>query len=88
MKYRDLIQFEPVIDVIQLRQADEKKRAEKLVSTYVISDRMTDVILHRILPSLSISGDKPGDGLFIVGNYGTGKSHLMSIVTAIAEHKD
>ncbi|MEW6085873.1 MAG: DUF6079 family protein [Chloroflexota bacterium] len=33
MKYRDLIQFEPVIDVIQLRQADEKKRAEKLVST-------------------------------------------------------
>lgn len=88
MKYRDLIQFEPVVDVIQLRQADEKKRAEKLVSTYVISDRMTDVILHRILPSLSISAEKPGDGLFIVGNYGTGKSHLMSIVTAIAEHKD
>jgi hypothetical protein len=88
MKYRDLIQFEPVIDVIQLRQADEKKRAEKLVSTYVISDRMTDVILHRILPSLSIGDEKPGDGLFIVGNYGTGKSHLMSIVTAIAEHKD
>jgi hypothetical protein len=88
MKYRDLIQFEPVVDVIQLRQADEKKRAEKLVSTYVISDRMTDVILHRILPSLSINAEKPGDGLFIVGNYGTGKSHLMSIVTAIAEHKD
>lgn len=88
MKYRDLIQFEPVIDIIQLRQADEKKRAEKLVSTYVISDRMTDVILHRILPSLSMNGDKPGDGLFIVGNYGTGKSHLMSIMTAIAEHKD
>ena len=88
MKYHDLIQFEPVVDVIQLRQADEKKRAEKLVSTYVISDRMTDVILHRILPSLSINAEKPGDGLFIVGNYGTGKSHLMSIVTAIAEHKD
>lgn len=88
MKYRDLIEFEPVVDVIQLRQADEKKRAEKLVSTYVISDRMTDVILHRILPSLSIHAEKPGDGLFIVGNYGTGKSHLMSIVTAIAEHKD
>jgi hypothetical protein len=88
MKYRDLIQFEPVVDVIQLRQADEKKRAEKLVSTYVISDRMTDVILHRILPSLGISSEKPGDGLFVVGNYGTGKSHLMSIITAIAEHAD
>ncbi len=88
MKYRDLIQFEPVIDIIQLRQADEKKRAEKLVSTYVISDRMTDVILHRILPSLSINTEKPGDGLFVVGNYGTGKSHLMSIITAVAEHAD
>ncbi|MEI7845475.1 MAG: DUF6079 family protein [Chloroflexota bacterium] len=86
MKYRDLIQFEPVVDIIQLRQADERIRAEKLVSTYVISDRMTDVILHRILPSLRFDSDKPGDGLFVVGNYGTGKSHLMSIVTAIAEH--
>ena len=88
MKYKDLIQFEPVVDVIQLRQADERARAEKLVSTYVISDRMTDVILHRILPSLRFDSEKPGDGLFVVGNYGTGKSHLMSLVTAIAEHAD
>ena len=88
MKYRDLLQFEPVIDVIQLRQADEKSRAEKLVSTYVISDRMMEVILHRILPSLRVDGTQPGDGLFVVGNYGTGKSHLMSLVTAVAEHAD
>lgn len=88
MKYRDLIQFEPVIDVIQLRQADQRARAEQLVATYVISDRMTDVILHRILPSLRTDQTRPGDGLFIVGNYGTGKSHLMSFITAIAEHVD
>ena len=68
MKYRDLLQFEPLIDVIQLCQADEKSRAEKLVSTYVISDRMIDVILHRILPSLRVVGTQPGDGLFVVGN--------------------
>ncbi len=88
MKYADLIQFEPVVDVIQLRQANEKKRAEKLVSTYVISDRMTDVILHNIRPSLSLESGKPGGGLFVVGNYGTGKSHLMSVITAVAEHTD
>ncbi len=52
MKYRDLIQFEPVTEVIQLRWADEKARAEKLVSTYVISDRMADVILSRIVPAV------------------------------------
>ena len=88
MKYRDLIQFEPVVDIIQLRQADQRARAEQLVSTYVISDRMTDVILHRILPSLRFDLDRPGDGLFVVGNYGTGKSHLMAWITAIAEYPD
>ncbi len=88
MKYKELIQFEPVVDIIQLRQADQRARAEQLVSTYVISDRMTDVILHRILPSLRCDLDRPGDGLFIVGNYGTGKSHLMAWITAIAEYPD
>ena len=88
MKYKELIQFEPVVDIIQLRQADQRARAEQLVSTYVISDRMMDVILHRILPSLRCDLDRPGDGLFIVGNYGTGKSHLMAWITAIAEYPD
>jgi hypothetical protein len=88
MKYRDLIQFEPVTEVIQLRWADEKVHAEKLVSTYVISDRMADVILSRIIPALELVNDQSGRGLFIVGNYGTGKSHLMSVITAIAEHAD
>lgn len=88
MKYRDLIQFEPVTEVIQLRWADEKARAEKLVSTYVISDRMADVILSRIVPALNIGDSQTGRGLFVVGNYGTGKSHLMSVITAIAEHTD
>lgn len=88
MKYRDLIQFEPVTEVIQLRWADEKDRAARLVSTYVISDRMADVILNRILPALSLGEKNAGRGLFIVGNYGTGKSHLMSVITAVAEHAD
>ena len=47
MKYRDLIQFEPLEDVIQLRSADERGKAEQLVNTYVISDRMADVLLHQ-----------------------------------------
>lgn len=27
-------------------------------------------------------------GIFIIGNYGTGKSHLMSVISALAEHGD
>jgi len=84
MKYRDLIQFEAVTEVIQLLAANQKERATQLVSTYVISDRMADVILHRILPAIRLEDDAVGRGLFIVGNYGTGKSHLMADISAIA----
>jgi len=88
MKYSELIQFEPVESVVKLRQADERKEAERLVRTYVISDRMADVILHRILPTLRLQRSEETGGLFIVGNYGTGKSHLMSLISAVSEHAD
>jgi hypothetical protein len=88
MKYRDLIQFEAVTEVIQLVSANEKSVAAQLIDTYVISDRMADVILHRILPALKLGENEKSRGLFIVGNYGTGKSHLMSVITSIAEHAD
>lgn len=85
MKYSDLVQFEPVEGVVKVRQADDRDTAERLVRTYVISDRMADVILHRILPALSLEPSEETGGLFVVGNYGTGKSHLMSLLSAIAE---
>lgn len=88
MKYRDLIQFEAVTEVIQLVSANEKSTAEQLVDTYVISDRMADVILHRILPALKLGKSGNDRGLLIVGNYGTGKSHLMSVLTSVAEYAD
>ncbi|NMA12761.1 MAG: ATP-binding protein [Chloroflexi bacterium] len=88
MKYRDLIQFEAVTEVIQLLKANQKETAAHLVETYVISDRMADVILHRILPALSLDSSRSGRGLFIVGNYGAGKSHLMAVISAICEHVD
>jgi len=88
MKYSELIQFEPVEGVVKVRQADERATAEQLVRTYVISDRMADVILHRILPTLTLERSEESGGLFVVGNYGTGKSHLMSLLSAVAEHAD
>lgn len=87
MKYQDLIQFESVTEVIQLLKANQKETAAQLVDTYVISDRMADVILHRILPALKLT-ENDGRGLFIVGNYGTGKSHLMAVISSICEHAD
>ena len=42
MKYGDLVQFDPIESVVQLRSADDAKAAERLVSTYVISDEMAE----------------------------------------------
>ncbi len=88
MKYRDLIQFEPVESVIELRSADKFEEAQKLVQTYVISDAMADKLTEQVFKHLQF--EKPYDtkGIFIVGNYGTGKSHLMSVISAIAEHEN
>ncbi len=88
MKYRDLIHFEAVTEVIQLVSADKKETAKRLIETYVISNRMADVILHRMIPNLKLDHTSKSRGLLIVGNYGTGKSHLMSVITSIAEHAD
>ncbi|MCX7708138.1 MAG: DUF6079 family protein [Anaerolineae bacterium] len=88
MHYRDLVQFDPIETVVQLRTADRKDEARRLVRSYVISDRMADVLLEVVLPQLRF--DRPADnkGILIVGNYGTGKSHLMSVISAVAEHAD
>jgi hypothetical protein len=87
MKYDDLFQFEPIETVIQLTEADSTERAMHLVDTFVISDRMAEQLSGLVIPNLQF--DEPADnkGLLVVGNYGTGKSHLMSVISAIAEHE-
>jgi hypothetical protein len=88
MKYRDLVQFDPIETVVQLRAADERAEAERLVRTYVISERMADLLTRLVFPHLQYTTPADNRGLFIVGNYGTGKSHLMSVLSAVAEHVD
>ena len=88
MLYRDLVQFDPIESVIQLRSADEKAAAARLVQTYVISDRMADQLAHVVIPQLRIDQPLDNKGVLVVGNYGTGKSHLMSVLSALAEYSD
>ncbi len=42
MKYGELIRFQPIESVIELRQANKREKAKELVATYVISDEMAD----------------------------------------------
>jgi predicted ATPase len=87
MKYNELIKFDPIETVVQLRDADESSAAKQLVKNYVISDEMADRLVNLVIPQLQFDVPMDNKGLLIVGNYGTGKSHLMSIISSLAENK-
>lgn len=84
MKYKDLIQFDPIETVVQLREADKASSAESLVRTYVVSDEMAERLNRLVIPQLQFDQPVDNKGLLVVGNYGTGKSHLMSVVSGLA----
>jgi len=88
MKYSELIDFEPIESIIQLREADSHDKARNLVETFVISDRMAEQLTELVIPNLQFDTPADNKGILIVGNYGTGKSHLMSYISALAEHED
>ena len=85
MKYGDLIHFDPIESVIQLRDADKSKSAQRLVNSYVISDEMAERLIQIVIPHMQFDNPIDNKGLLVVGNYGTGKSHLMSVVSSLAE---
>ncbi|MFO7633402.1 MAG: DUF6079 family protein, partial [Caldilinea sp.] len=85
MNYGDLVQFEPIESVVVLRDAERKNAAQQLVSTYVISEQMAERLNEIVFPHLQYDAPHDNKGLLIVGNYGTGKSHLMASISAVAE---
>jgi len=85
MKYEDLIRFDPIESVVQLRDADKSGAARHLVSTYVISEEMAERLVDLLIPQMQFDQPVDNKGILVVGNYGTGKSHLMSVVSSIAE---
>lgn len=88
MLYRELVQFEPLDTVVQLKESAEIGEARRLVKTYAVSDRMVDQLTGLVFPQLRPDRGIDNKGIFIVGNYGTGKSHLMSVVAGVAEHAE
>ena len=86
MKYSQLISFNPITTVIQLTDANIASEEEKLVRSYVMSDDMEKRIADIMLGQLQFEEFNDNKGVLLVGNYGTGKSHLMSLITAIAHN--
>ena len=88
MKYSELISFNPIEDVIQLTTADDANKAREYVKTYVMSDAMADSLQAPVIDQLQMDEVIDNKGVLVVGNYGTGKSHLMSVISAIAKDAD
>ena len=84
MKYGDLIQFEPIESVVQLKDADEAAAARQLIETYVISEETAEKLVGLVIPQLQFDQPTDNKGLLVIGNYGTGKSHLMSVISGLA----
>src|SRR5690606_25936823 len=57
---------------------------KELVRSYVMSDSMADLVTSKIISQLNLEDVVDNKGVLVVGNYGTGKSHLMSVISAIA----
>lgn len=87
-RYSDLFTLNPIETVIQIEQADKATEAQRLVSTFVITESLGQQIEDVALPQLDFNQSVEGKGIFIVGNYGTGKSHVMSFLSIIAENGD
>ena len=84
VKYSALISFHPIEDVIQLVTAENEDKAREYIKTYVMSDHMAESLQAPVLDQLQMEEVVDNKGVLIVGNYGTGKSHLLSVLSSIA----
>lgn len=89
MKYSELIRFSPIESTIQLIQSNrDKKESSNLVKTYVMSDSMAENLHAPVVDQLQMDEVVDNKGILVIGNYGTGKSHLMSVISAVANDAD
>jgi hypothetical protein len=76
LRIADLIDVAPVRTVIRLDEAHE--RPMEIAESFVITD---DVAAHlRIIANLL--GQPGGKGVFLQGDFGSGKSHFLAVLTA------
>lgn len=87
MKYNEILKFEPITDVIQFDLLDGEDYQKEVIRTFVYPDYYVDTIIPEIANQL-IPGGRNQKGVQVIGNYGTGKSHLMSLISLVAQNAD
>jgi len=85
MRYKELIQFDPIEEVIKFNQLSNADYRQALIKNFVFSKAYETTIIPEICRDLDFTSNSETFGLQIVGDFGTGKSHLMSLFSLIAE---
>ena len=87
MKYKELINFEAITEVVQFGQTGIEDYQKDLVKSFSFSETFRDNLIPLMVKNLDFNRTGETFGLQVVGNYGTGKTHLMSLVSIIAENE-
>lgn len=79
MKIKELFNFEDIQQVIEIGKIKDE---EDIVKKFVISPNLEEDLLYFME---YLTGNKPEDNISInvIGNYGTGKSHLLAFISLI-----
>jgi len=75
-RLRDLIELPSVRTVIQLSDTSDPKLKKLIGESFVL----TQEVYFHFLTILQSIKEGQGEGFFVLGNYGSGKSHFLSIL--------
>ena len=76
LRVGDLVELPPVRTVIQLADLANERLAREIVEDFVLTADC-DFVLTALLDAMT--GDE-GQGFFLQGNFGSGKSHLLAVL--------
>ena len=79
---RDLIEVPPVRTVIRLQ--DGREQSEEVARSFVFTDEVSSHVTV-IAGSLAAAGSGRGQGYFLQGDFGSGKSHFLAALSAWLE---
>lgn len=75
-------------NVAQLLDAENYEKARRIVQSFLISERMAARLCDVVFPSLQLALPTAAKGVFVIGGFGRGKTHLISFISALAQYPD
>lgn len=88
MKYKELFQFEPLAEPARLADAGQEDVARRLLCSFAVSSEMAARLTGQIFPLLRCDTPAASRMLLVTGPRGTGKTHLVAVLCALAGQAD